>query len=275
MDAMDTNEKVIGMFRSRIQSMNRRMNLFNHEKNVLKNLDLFVLDNSLRENAVGNTRGHSIENRWNIYNEVKKCGFKHIAVASFKHMTRTGEQFLKELKDKEGDLSNHWAFVELVDSVDPPEGLRKCKEYGVKNVVLELDLIYRGLDYNVNNAQKLCTVLSKRFEWIRQNLSPSSLILVNIRDFSEAMVSHPARVFYLVNHLASLPENERIFGIAFEDEGRHYSEQLAVWTSCVREEMDKGGWKGQLLINIREQYGLSKSTQMDCLADEEIGRAHV
>ena len=70
---MASHLNVNDMFKQRIDTMNRRLNLFNHEKNVLKNLDLFVLDNSLRENALGSSRGHTIENRWKIYNEVI-CG---------------------------------------------------------------------------------------------------------------------------------------------------------------------------------------------------------
>ena len=70
---MDSHFDVTGTFKDLIDKMNHRMDEFNHEKHTLKNLDLFVLDNSLRENALGSTRGHSIENRWNIYNEVYMC----------------------------------------------------------------------------------------------------------------------------------------------------------------------------------------------------------
>ena len=38
----------------------------------LKELDLFVLDNSLRESTVGQLRGHTVENKWKIYNEVSQ-----------------------------------------------------------------------------------------------------------------------------------------------------------------------------------------------------------
>ena len=62
----------------------------------LKTLDCFVMDNSLRESTVGQLRGHTLENKLNIYEEVKKCGFKHIIVASFAHMTRVDDFFLKE-----------------------------------------------------------------------------------------------------------------------------------------------------------------------------------
>jgi len=38
---------------------------------VLREMELFVLDNSLRESTVGQLRGHTIENKWKIYEQVK------------------------------------------------------------------------------------------------------------------------------------------------------------------------------------------------------------
>ena len=70
----------------------------------LKELDLFILDNSLRESTVGQTRGHTIDEKWKIYEEVKKCGFKNIIVASFSHMTRVDDEFCRQLTEKGEDL---------------------------------------------------------------------------------------------------------------------------------------------------------------------------
>ena len=36
----------------------------------LRDLDLMVLDNSIRESTVGQLRGHTLENKWKIYDEV-------------------------------------------------------------------------------------------------------------------------------------------------------------------------------------------------------------
>ena len=43
---------------------------------ILRDLDLYVLDNSIRESTVGQLRGHTLENKWQIYQEVKKCRLK-------------------------------------------------------------------------------------------------------------------------------------------------------------------------------------------------------
>ena len=79
----------------------------------LRDLDIFILDNSIRESTVGQTRGHTIDEKWKIYEEVKKCGFKNIIVASFSHMTRVDDEFCRQLTEKGEDLKNLFAFSEV------------------------------------------------------------------------------------------------------------------------------------------------------------------
>ena len=47
--------------------MNEDIREVNEKRKVFrKHVELFVLDNSLRESTVGQLRGHSIENKWKI-----------------------------------------------------------------------------------------------------------------------------------------------------------------------------------------------------------------
>ena len=53
-----------------IQRMQREIREEKEKRNSLKEMELFVLDNSLRESTVGQLRGHTIENKWKIYEQV-------------------------------------------------------------------------------------------------------------------------------------------------------------------------------------------------------------
>ena len=53
-----------------IKRMNEEIEHATEEKKALKNMELFVLDNSLRESTVGQLRGHTIDNKWKIYEQV-------------------------------------------------------------------------------------------------------------------------------------------------------------------------------------------------------------
>ena len=82
---------------------------------VLRDLDLFVLDNSIRESTVGQLRGHTLESKWQIYDEVRRCGFTNIIVASFSHMTRVDDVFIQQLVEKGEDRNNLFAFSEITE----------------------------------------------------------------------------------------------------------------------------------------------------------------
>ena len=59
------------MLQERIQGMRNEVQLQTERRNVLIKKEIFVLDNSLRESTVGQLRGHTIENKWKIYEEVR------------------------------------------------------------------------------------------------------------------------------------------------------------------------------------------------------------
>ncbi|XP_071955096.1 uncharacterized protein [Antedon mediterranea] len=254
-----------------------------HEVNVelerLKTMELFVLDNSLRETTVASLRAHTIENKRAIYEEIKKCGFKYFMVESFIHQTRIGDLFLKELIAQGEDLSKAFAFSEvwekIVDKVPQPDipiGMLKCKEFGIKNVFLEIDLMYYKIDYNKMNMDEVCKLLKERIDWIRANLSKDSMIVINFRDFTTSMIQYPERVGHVINYLSSLQKEERIFGLAVEDLGAGMPEQLAAWINAMKKEMERCGWKdGQLLFHQHEQWGLMHSANLKALGAGATG----
>ena len=58
------------MLQESIQGMRNEVQLQKERRNVLIKKEIFVLDNSLRESTVGQLRGHTIKNKWKIYEEV-------------------------------------------------------------------------------------------------------------------------------------------------------------------------------------------------------------
>ena len=62
-------------FRKQIKLMNKKIQEHNEKMKPIKEMELFVLDNSLRESTVAQLRGHTIENKWKIYEEVSHVLF--------------------------------------------------------------------------------------------------------------------------------------------------------------------------------------------------------
>ena len=196
-------------------------------------------------------------------------------------MTRLGDTFIKQLKEKGEDFTNLYAFTEFLESVGKdripdsktiPVGLRKMKELGIKNVIIEMDLVYQGIDYKKFKVETINKVLSERLEWCRSELSQDAKIFINLRDLPDAMIKKPKRLFKVVRYLSSLPSNERPFGLLYEESGKYLPEQLAVWTKAVRREMDACGFQdGRLLVHVHNQFGLQDTTQLECLANGANG----
>ena len=248
----------------------------------LKNLDIFVLDNSIRESTVGQLRSHTLENKIEIYEEVKKCGFKDIIVASFAHMTRIDDDFVRYLADRGEDFEKFYSFSEVsegirngaYDTETLPVGLRKNKQFGLRHTVFEFDLADKNCAWGEKfTVEDMCQLLHKRVNWVYRHIWKDARILINFRDFPQAMTEVPERVLDVVRFIARLPLHERLFGLAFEEAlGEYLPEELEAWTACVRRVMDANGWKsGKLLAHIHQKWDLQTASVLDCLSSGADG----
>ena len=243
----------------------------------LKNLDFFVLDNSIRESTVGQLRSHTLQNKIDILKQVKKCGIKDIIVASFANMTRVDDDFVQYLKDQGEDFDNFYSFSEVSEGIKNgtydtetiPVGLRKNKKYGLKHTFFEMDLASEDCKWGEKfTIDDMCTLVRKRMKWVRENISKDARILINLRDLPFAMSTVPKRVLTFVKFLATLPKEEQMFALAFEDPfGEYLPEELEAWTASLRRVMDKNGWSnGRFIIHIHQKWDLQTASALDCLS---------
>ena len=246
-------------------------------RKALREVDCFVLDNSLRESTVGQTRGHTFEDKLQIYEEVKKCGFEHKIVAAFSQRPRVEDLFTKHLVESGEDLSKLYAFTDafekftsdaLPDMEDIPVGMEKMSEIGLKNPIIEIDLATPRIDWEKLSISQYCDLLLARILWVHTHLSPDARIFVNLRDFPDAMMHVPERLAGVVSFLSSLNPGKRPFGIVFEEPtGNYLPEEVGAWTEFVRSVMDRSGWKsGNLLVHVHEKWAFAEATQLECLS---------
>ena len=252
------------------------------KRETLRNLDCFVLDNSIRESTVGQLRGHTLENKWKIYEEVKKCGFKNIVVASFAHMTRVDDNFVQQLVERGEDRSTLFAFTEatacvkdgVMDTKTLPIGLEKMQKFGLWNPIIEIDLADKSVDNEKFTVEDVCQLLLQWINWVLENLSSNAKILVNLRDLPSAMTSKtPERVFIVVSFLASLPPEKRPFGMMYEEPtGKYLPEEVGAWTAGIRRVMDRFNWEsGKLLAHVHKRWGIGDTVQLECLINGANG----
>lgn len=271
------------MLSSALAKANSKLAEHLKHQQTLSELDCFVLDNSIRESTVGALRGHTLENKWKIYDEVKRCGFKHIIVAAFSHMTRVDDYFIKQLVERGEDMSMLYSFAEAWGSVANglPDvesihfSLEKMKSLQLQNPIFEIDLADSRIDWEAFTMRRVKDTLLKRIEWTMENLASDAKIFINFRDFPFAMekVAGAQRLLEITQFLALLPMKKRPFGLIFEDPtGKYFPLQMGAWTAAVRQVMDSNGWgSGKLLAHIHEKWGLAEATQLACLGNGADG----
>ena len=257
-----------------LEGIQEDLSVGRQKRQVLRNLDLFVLDNSLRESTVGQLRGHTLENKWGILEEVKKCGFKNVIISAFSHVPRVDDTFVKMLTERESDMSNYFAFSEIGEGhmrQEFPVGLKKMKKYGIQNPIFEIDL--SSCKDDGSKLEILRDLLQKRINYTYENLSTEAKILVNFRDFAPTMVKCPLIVFNIVKFLATMPVGKRPFGIIFEEPtGDFFPEQLGAWTKSVRQLMNDCDWQSaHLLVHIHKKWEFAEVSQLECLASGADG----
>ena len=271
MSAAELNDE-IKLIKSHIEEVRTQ------KRERLKNLDFFCLDNSIRETTVGQIRSHTLQNKIDIFNQVKKCGMKDIIVASFANMKRVDDEFVKYLKATGEDFSRFYSFSEVSDkgvvdgvyeSETIPISLTKNKRFGLHNIFFEADLADDackwGTKYSVDD---FCQLMKKRIDWVYDQISPQAKILLNFRDFPVAMSKVPERVLTVVKFLSQLPKGRGMFGLAFEDPlGEYLPEELEAWTGSVRRTMNRNGFEeGKLLVHIHQKWDLQTASTLDCLS---------
>ena len=270
------------MFAEETERIKADVARISQQRERLREVDCFVLDNSIRESTVGQLRGHTIENKWKIYEEVKKCGIKHIVVAAFSHMTRVDDQFVKELGERGEDMRTLYSFTEVtegvkdgvLDTTSIPVGMKKMKQHGLCNPIIEIDLDDKRVDWGGRfTVENMCELLLQRIEWSLKHLSKDAKIFVNFRDFPFVMIGVPERVLAVTRYLALLPAPKRPFGLIYEEPtGNHLPNEVGAWSASVRRVMDAHDWPtGHLLVHVHEKWGLAETIQLECLSHGSDG----
>jgi len=255
-------------------------------------MNVFVLDNSLRESTVGQVIGHSLNDKFTILEAANSVKFNDQIIGSFSSQRRVDDAFCEELAKMDTTGKNFYAFSEDSDKVENgkmlfgpdhiPTGLQKCAKYGIPSVIIEVDVADESVDWEGKfPVSKFMEMITFLLEWSHTNMvkpgDPLPKNMLNLRDLPFAMVSCPQRTLDIVAQLGQLPSDLRPDALIFEEPvGEYFSDEIAGWTTLLRKAMDDNGWTskfqedgtpdGMLLFHAHKQWGLADAAVLDFLA---------
>lgn len=250
----------------------------------LKELDCFVLDNSIRETTVGQTKGHTLNTKLKILGVVTQTGISEFVIGSFGAKENVDDKLPNAWRSvcsrtSTTSLSHCWGFCEAWNEVskkgvpllEPSGGLQEMAlRHQMSNAIIEVDVCTPGLTVDVTE----CVIWQLR--WGLNNLAsrPNRKLprmLVNLRDFADCCVREDAmqHALRLVRKLGALPDHLRPLGLMIEEPTALITpDEMAGRTRKIRAAMQESGWSsGRFLVHVHAGYGLEEAVTLAALSN--------
>lgn len=273
--------------RSKDDALKRIRSVDNEKRKRLAELDLFVLDNSLRESVVGQTFGHTLENKLAILDAVASVGIEYRILGAFAISRRVDDQLALILKERGEVMSKYFVFTEDADNCNDqgcmlfglekiPAAMLKMKEFGVPNPIIEVDLDDASISWDSSfPVERLLELISFLLEYARDELGCDRRALINVRDWPFVMIHHPERLLQFVRGIVALPAGPggiRPMGLMVEEPtGLFFASECAHWTRWLRDDCMTGWEDAKLLTRVHKQWGMADAVVLDMLASGADG----
>jgi hypothetical protein len=256
-------------------SANITLNSIQDKIQLLKNIQPFLLDVSLRENNVGSLQGHVLSDKIQIFSELKSFGIEHIILGALNYMLpeelEVDDDFMMYLRDSKVDMAGCYAFTSMglfKDHFVPDPSQVKLKNYCVPNTVHEIYLSNDGMK-GLYDFETLLRSLPLSIQWLTDNIegenSEGPKIIINIVDGCDAFIDQAENVFAVLELLSTLP----IQGVSFQDDrGTFMPFQVGGFTSIIRNFLPASM---KVLVHVHAGAGLENSSVIEALLNGADG----
>jgi len=242
---------------------------------VLRNLQPYLIDLSLRENPVGARVGQTLANKLEILPKVRAFGFRNILLGTLDYAypeeLEVDDDFIMTLRDQGVDLTGCFAFTQIGTSAAPgqftpdPSQL-KLQSYGVPNTLHEIYLSKRGMisAYGKVDFETLRRSTVESIAWLIANVRGDGggrpRILINVVDGCDAFAEDPRRTCEMLELLAGQP----IEGISIEDDrGTYLPFQVGAFIKVARQFLPA---PLKILVHMHAGGGFENASVLEALA---------
>lgn len=259
------------------QNAQALMQQVNDKIDLLRNIDPYLIDLSLRETPVGSRMGQTLADKLGILPKVREFGFKNILLATLDYSMpeelEVDDDFMMYLRDHDIDMSGCFAFTDigLVDAsgtFTPSPSMLKLQAYTVPNTLHEIYLSDEGMSGQYT-FETLLQSLPQSIQWLNDNIVGDAggkpRIIVNIVDGCDAFAENLARTCEVLSLLAQL----EIAGISIEDDrGTYLPFQVGAFVAIARSYLPK---PLQILVHMHAGAGFENASALEALINGADG----
>jgi hypothetical protein len=230
-------------FQSKMQKAKALYQGAQDKLDVLRTINPFFIDLSLRENPVGARVGQTLDDKLAILPLVQQFGFRNILLGTLDYSIadelEVDDDFMMYLRDSGADMTGCYVFTAIgIEDVQgnftPDPSMLKMQSYGVPNSLHEIYLSDRGMagQYDIETLKRsVVASVNWMLENIRGDNGGQTRLLINIVDGCDAFAENPERSCEVLQLLSTLP----IQGISIEDDrGTYLPFQVGAFFAMAR-----------------------------------------
>lgn len=237
----------------------------------LRNSQPRLIDCSLRESIVGSQLGHTLEDKINIFESIRKIGFKDVILGTLNYSEPGGNQveddFMVALRDQCADTSGCYALIDpghigANKVLIPSPSMLKWSSYQVPNAILEICL-HRPCTPHDDWLPTLIEDLNASINWCveqcqRQQRSLPR-IAINIIDGCNVFATNVELACDFLKLLSPL----KVDALSLEDGlGTSFHFQLSTYIEIARKLLPE---TTEIWVHIHAAYGLENAAALDAL----------
>lgn len=260
-----------------LQNVHRLLADAQEKIELLKRVEPYLIDLSLRENPVGAYVGQTLADKLAILPRLREFGFRNIHLGTLDYAypdeLEVDDDFMMYLRDQQIDMSGCFAFtaIGLVDAqgrFTPDPSQLKLRDYCVPNTLHEIYLSKAGMAGQYD-LETLLRALPVSIQWLLDNIRGDHggrpRILINIVDGCDAFAENPDAICAVLELLAGL----NIEGVSIEDDrGTYLPFQVGAYVAAARSLLPA---PLKLLVHVHAGGGFENASILEALLNGADG----
>lgn len=260
-----------------LQNVHRLLADAQEKIELLKRVEPYLIDLSLRENPVGAYVGQTLADKLAILPRLREFGFRNIHLGTLDYAypdeLEVDDDFMMYLRDQQIDMSGCFAFtaIGLVDAqgrFTPDPSQLKLRDYCVPNTLHEIYLSKAGMAGQYD-LETLLRSLPVSIQWLLDNIRGDHggrpRILINIVDGCDAFAENPDAICAVLELLAGL----NIEGVSIEDDrGTYLPFQVGAYVAAARSLLPA---PLKLLVHVHAGGGFENASILEALLNGADG----